>query len=70
MRENRGHHEVKGRAVGRLQRGLEEGVLPIFISLLCKLIEELGSSDFPTPATPPVLCPFLGFISEVDRGQK
>ena len=50
--------------------GTGGSVLPIFIFLLCKLIEELDSSDFPTPATPPVLCPFLGFISEVDRGQK
>lgn len=50
--EDGGHHEARGGAVGRLQRGTGGSVLPIFIFLLCKLIEELGSSDFPTPATP------------------
>lgn len=39
------------------------------IFLLCKLIEELASSDFPTPAAP-VLCLFLSFISEFDGGRK
>lgn len=50
--EDGGYHEARGGAVGRLQRGAGGSVLPIFIFLLCKLIEELGSSDFPTPATP------------------
>ena len=68
----RGYREVNGEAIGRWQRDWRKcpSNLFFFFFLLCKLIEELGSSDFLTPATPPVLCLFLGFISEFDRGQK
>ena len=66
LRASRG----EGWSSGAPTAGTGGSVLPIFIFLLCKLIEELGSSDFPTPATPPLLCPFRGFISEFDRGQR
>lgn len=62
--EDWGRHEARGGAVGRLQRGTGGTVLPVFIFLLCKLIEELGSSDFPTPATPQ----FSAFFQSLAEG--